>query len=201
MLAGNLAGIGVSAIISLSTSYIWPENYDFALTRTIGQENKNVAPEKAEVAEIATSSASSIQGVPDDEKKTVDINVISPAFASASSSIAPEKEEMDIEGLQKAYTLAVRASIALFLILIILVSFSCSTFLAIVQAQILFLLLIDSTSIVLFVLRVFKDWIYCLRESRVLLSLVFLNKMQCSCDYKFIRLPFALSGYSQVQAL
>lgn len=127
MLAGNLAGIGTSAIISLTTSYIWPENYDFALTRTIGREAKSVSSEEVEKVEIATSAASSIGGTSDDEKKTPDTNVISPAVASASSSIAPEKDEMDMEGLQKAYTLAVRASIALFLVLIILVSFSCFT--------------------------------------------------------------------------
>lgn len=134
MLAGNLAAIGVGAIISVGGSYIWPENYDFAETRAIGEHDfdftgESMAPETPSRSEK------------DDEKK---INQDNSGLASATASILQpcefillvffplkifstdisfllDDENKDPVKLQKAYDIAVKASLVLFVVLILLI--------------------------------------------------------------------------------
>lgn len=42
MLAGNIAAIGVGAIISVGSSFIWPEDFDFAITRALNAHDVGV---------------------------------------------------------------------------------------------------------------------------------------------------------------
>lgn len=130
MLSGNLAAIFTGAVISLTTSYLYPENFDFNITRSIGaaelEELMSTNEEKIEgdEGEITTASSSMKDGstTPEDEKKGDEPIVTSAPVKSASSSFVQHHTESEREGLEKAYILAVRASIALFLILLILVS-------------------------------------------------------------------------------
>ncbi|KAG2143330.1 urea transporter [Suillus cothurnatus] len=105
MLAGNLASIGVGAIISTTASLIWPDDYDFALTRAINSRGAAVASRniKDELEE------------PEYEKKVPDASVVS---VTNEAQIDPE---LDPVSLNKAFKFAARASIVLTLILMILI--------------------------------------------------------------------------------
>jgi SSS family transporter len=105
MLAGNLASIGVGAIISTTASLIWPDDYDFALTRAINSRGAAVASRniKDELEE------------PEYEKKVPDASVVS---VTNEAQIDPELEPVS---LNKAFKFAARASIVLTLILMILI--------------------------------------------------------------------------------
>ncbi|KAJ7827131.1 urea transporter [Mycena olivaceomarginata] len=97
MLAGNLASIGVGAIIATASSYMWPENYDFESTRAI---NKPTAAPKVDDEEHAKADRPSMEKK---EKATV------------------LDEELDPVALNKAFRFAAWSSLGLLLVLIILV--------------------------------------------------------------------------------
>ncbi|KIY71252.1 urea transporter [Cylindrobasidium torrendii FP15055 ss-10] len=101
MLAGNLASIGVGAIISVVTSYIWPENFDFEATRALNRPAILDAPEDADFREKKDASMQMLAVEPDLR--------------------ATLKEDLDPEGLQKAFRFAACASLALLVIMIILI--------------------------------------------------------------------------------
>ncbi|KAJ7803149.1 urea transporter [Mycena olivaceomarginata] len=106
MLAGNLASIGVGAIIATASSYMWPENYDFESTRAI---NKPTAAPKVDDEEHAKADRPSM------EKKEK-----APSVAD-SFDAAEVDEELDPVALNKAFRFAAWSSLGLLLVLIILV--------------------------------------------------------------------------------
>ncbi|KAK7062641.1 hypothetical protein VNI00_000129 [Paramarasmius palmivorus] len=99
MLAGNLASIGVGAIIATVTSFIWPDNYDFESTRAMNR------PEPA-VRELQFDS--------DDEKKAKDT-------PSVSETSPDPEDELDPVALNKAFRFAAYCSVGLLLVFIILI--------------------------------------------------------------------------------
>ncbi|KAG1895432.1 urea transporter [Suillus fuscotomentosus] len=101
MLAGNLASIGVGAIISTTTSLIWPDDYDFASARAINNRG----------AAVASRNIDDELEEPEVEKKGLDMSALS----------ATNETELDPVGLNKAFKFAARASIVLTLVLIILI--------------------------------------------------------------------------------
>ncbi|KAG1863478.1 urea transporter [Suillus tomentosus] len=105
MLAGNLASIGVGAIISTTTSLIWPDDYDFASARAINNRG----------AAVASRNVDDELEEPEVEKKGLDVSALS---ATNETQIDPE---LDPVGLNKAFKFAARASIVLTLVLIILI--------------------------------------------------------------------------------
>lgn len=105
MLAGNLASIGVGAIISTTASLIWPDDYDFALTRAINSRG----------AAVASGNIKDELEEPEYEKKVPDASVVS---VTNEAQIDPE---LDPVSLNKAFKFAARASIVLTLILMILI--------------------------------------------------------------------------------
>lgn len=105
MLAGNLASIGVGAIISTAASLIWPDDYDFALTRAIN----------ARSAAVASTNINDELEEPEDEKKVQDASVLS---VTNEAQLDPE---LDPVGLNKAFKFAARASIVLTLVLMIII--------------------------------------------------------------------------------
>ncbi|KAJ7347968.1 urea transporter [Mycena albidolilacea] len=106
MLAGNLASIGVGAIIATASSYMWPENYDFESTRAI---NKPTAASKVDDEEHAKADRPSM------EKKEK-----APSVAD-SFDAAEVDEELDPVALNKAFRFAAWSSLGLLLVLIILI--------------------------------------------------------------------------------
>ncbi|KAG7441409.1 urea transporter [Guyanagaster necrorhizus] len=103
MLAGNLASIGVGGIIATVSSLIWPENFDFDITRSLN------LPE-------------SISGTKD--KVTcddLDRKEKSPDVSSSTHEACVEDEDLDPVALKKAFNFATWSSVALLLILIIIV--------------------------------------------------------------------------------
>ncbi|KAG2074411.1 urea transporter [Suillus decipiens] len=104
MLAGNLASIGVGAIISTAASLIWPEDYDFASTRAINHRSTT-----------ASSNVNDEQEDPESEKKVPDVSV------SSVTNEAQIDPELDPASLNKAFKFAARASIVLTLVLMILI--------------------------------------------------------------------------------
>ncbi|KAG2082869.1 urea transporter [Suillus discolor] len=105
MLAGNLASIGVGAIISTTASLIWPDDYDFASARAIN--NRGTA--------VASRNVNDELEEPEVEKKGLDVS------ASSATNEAQIDPELDPVGLNKAFKFAARASIVLTLVLIILI--------------------------------------------------------------------------------
>ncbi|KAG1870284.1 urea transporter [Suillus subluteus] len=105
MLAGNLASIGVGAIISTAASLIWPDDYDFALTRAINNRG----------AAVASRNINDELEEPEYEKTVQDVSVLS---VTNEAQIDPE---LDPVSLNKAFKFAARASIVLTLVLMILI--------------------------------------------------------------------------------
>jgi len=117
MLAGNVASIGVGAIVSTLASLIYPEDYDFETTRAInkpeipptaldeqdGKDEKNGA-ERAEVKDKAGVKAGRAG-----------------SFAGDSFDAQEESDELDPVALNKAFKFATWSSVALFVVLILLI--------------------------------------------------------------------------------
>jgi len=108
MLAGNIASIGVGAIIATTSSLIWPANFDWGITRAV---NKPVSPlEKTHDEKID----------PDSDNNQADVSVKG-SVAGDSDDIIHIQDELDHVALKKAYRFAATSSIALFVILILII--------------------------------------------------------------------------------
>lgn len=66
MVAGNLAAIGSGGFIALTTSYIWPENYDFVATRAIGAHDMDEQPDE----KIEPAAVSAVEEGQEEKKST-----------------------------------------------------------------------------------------------------------------------------------
>jgi SSS family transporter len=106
MLAGNLASIGVGAIIATVSSYMRPDNYDFASTRAINAPGSHSIKEKVHTTDEL------------DEKK----GTASPYTQSVNEEIPTDNDnDLDPVALQKAFKFAANASLVLTLVMIILI--------------------------------------------------------------------------------
>lgn len=103
MLAGNLAAIGVGGIIATAASYLWPEDFDFEITRAIN------APTVRRVHPRDSTE------VDEDEKRSKE------AVDTAEVENDESDKELDPASLQKAFRFAAWSSVALTLIMIILI--------------------------------------------------------------------------------
>ncbi|CCM04363.1 uncharacterized protein FIBRA_06535 [Fibroporia radiculosa] len=112
MLAGNLASIGMGGIISCITSLIWPEDFNFDITRAIN------APPQSDMSEKTSENRSSEDDM--DEKKQDPSNVsTNPVGAVENGAVAAQ--DLDPVALQKAFKLAAWSSVALTLVMLILI--------------------------------------------------------------------------------
>ncbi|KIK63988.1 hypothetical protein GYMLUDRAFT_161914 [Collybiopsis luxurians FD-317 M1] len=110
MLAGNLASIGLGGIIATVTSIIWPDNFDFEITRAIN--NPYVAfTNSGEAKDQDKNEGDEI------ERKEV---ATSPSV-NGSTVAAEEQEELDPLKLKAAFRFAAWSSLGLLLVLIILI--------------------------------------------------------------------------------
>ncbi|SJL09473.1 related to DUR3-Urea permease [Armillaria ostoyae] len=97
MLAGNLASIGVGGIIATVSSLIWPENFDFEITRSLNR------PES-----ISGFSKSKDKVTCDD----LDHKEQSPDVSSAHE-VCIDDEDLDPAALKKAFNFATWSSVVL----------------------------------------------------------------------------------------
>lgn len=109
MLAGNLASIGVGAIVSVVSSLIWPDDFNFDITRAINTPSQTDTTEKERSSEDL------------DEKKRDPSDVSAEPIVSSEAAAAEEERELDPVALGKAYRLAARSSVALTLIMLIII--------------------------------------------------------------------------------
>jgi hypothetical protein len=138
MLAGNLASLGVGGIISTATSLMWPENFDFDITRALhvhgdGSDHGGVvvdgtgmslSPSSQDDKDMKSSSAE------DPEKAAAAAAPAALPKEKSSSTTASESsvheevydENKDPVKLAQAFKLAVYTSLFLFVVLILLVS-------------------------------------------------------------------------------
>ncbi|EPT04820.1 hypothetical protein FOMPIDRAFT_1156291 [Fomitopsis schrenkii] len=108
MLSGNLASIGVGGIIAVTTSLIWPDDFDFEATRAINTPSHTAEDQGSE--EYV------------DEKKRVASEVSTEPVVDPPEEVAAEEErELDPGALNKAFRLAAWASVTLTLIMLIIV--------------------------------------------------------------------------------
>jgi len=106
MLAGNLASIGVGAIIATMSSLIWPANFDWESTRAINKPVSTVEKTHEEKLD------------PDSDKKQDDVFVTGGSVAGDSYS---SEDELDHVALHKAFKFAATSSVALFVVLILII--------------------------------------------------------------------------------
>ncbi|KAI0075620.1 urea transporter [Panus rudis PR-1116 ss-1] len=109
MLAGNLASIGVGGIITCVSSCLWPENFDFDITRAIN------APASSH---SGPSAISSDNGHESEKKASVSSDV---ASVTSNSMIPVEDDDLNPIGLKRAFRFAAWSSIILALILLIII--------------------------------------------------------------------------------
>lgn len=103
MLAGNLAAIGVGGIVATLSSYLWPEDFDFEITRAIN------APTTRHI-----HARDSTEGEEDDKKGEE-------AVDAAEVENDESDKELDPAGLQKAFRFAAWSSVALTVVMIFLI--------------------------------------------------------------------------------
>ncbi|ORY91551.1 urea transporter [Leucosporidium creatinivorum] len=110
MLAGNLASLGVSGIISVSTSLIWPENFNFDITRALHEHGEE--QDKNPVADSDSKDEKTGEAPTDGQ------------LMSARASVNEEPvydENKDPVKLRAAFRLAVYISLVLVVVLILLI--------------------------------------------------------------------------------
>ncbi|TFY55004.1 hypothetical protein EVJ58_g8521 [Rhodofomes roseus] len=113
MLSGNLASIGMGGIIAVSTSLIWPDDFNFEATRAINTPS-HVPSEKDGVGRESEEYV--------DEKKRVASEVSTePVVNSTEAAMEEEEKELDPNALKKAFRLAAWSSVALTLIMLIII--------------------------------------------------------------------------------
>jgi len=114
MLAGNLAAIGVGGIIAVISSYIWPDNFDFDVTRKINaptyHHNKESTAAHQEKVESPTGEK---EGQDGKNESVSDLDEI-PLGVSTESDLDPVE-------LHRAFVFAAWSSVALLVIMIILI--------------------------------------------------------------------------------
>ncbi|KAF8965372.1 urea transporter [Flammula alnicola] len=105
MLAGNLASIGVGAIIATVSSLIWPDDFDWETTRAINKPT----PPPSELEEKSDR---------DSVKKQASVKE---SIAGDSYAGSEEADELDPVALNKAFKFATYSSVGLFVVLILII--------------------------------------------------------------------------------
>ncbi|PPQ88172.1 hypothetical protein CVT25_005137 [Psilocybe cyanescens] len=108
MLAGNLASIGVGAIVATASSLIWPDNFDWETTRAINRP----APPPAEIVDE--------KGDDESDKQQHEVHVKG-SVAGDSFDAREQEDELDPVALNKAFKFATWSSLGLFVILILII--------------------------------------------------------------------------------
>ncbi|KJA22557.1 hypothetical protein HYPSUDRAFT_652941 [Hypholoma sublateritium FD-334 SS-4] len=108
MLAGNLASIGVGAIVAVVSSLIWPDDFDWETTRAINMPSRGTGKTDEKVADSDS----------DDKKRAASVKE---SVAGDSFSGSEEEDELDPVALTKAFKFATYSSLALFVVLILLI--------------------------------------------------------------------------------
>ncbi|GAA5938333.1 sodium:solute symporter family protein [Sporobolomyces koalae] len=109
MLAGSSVSLGLSMIISITGSLLWPEDYSFDETRALH----------------AHAEASEDLGLPSPTEEKEPKTMVAPRVDSEASSLVEEKVELAAN--ERAYKLARNVSIPLTLILIVLIPIPLAT--------------------------------------------------------------------------
>ncbi|PPQ80770.1 hypothetical protein CVT25_001907 [Psilocybe cyanescens] len=112
MLAGNLASIFTSGLISVLTSNIWPENFDWIPTRAINRPS----PVSIEMGSLRTNTV-------DEQKRQIASSIEVDVHSISGDSFNAQVEQMELDPgrLDKAFQFASWSSISLFVVLIIIV--------------------------------------------------------------------------------
>jgi len=109
MLSGNIVSICVGGIIAVVSSYIWPENFDFDITRAVNSP-VDLTPVK---------EPKSVEGEYDEKKGGSD------SASEREVQVIPlgvtGKDELDPVALEKAFRFAAWSSVVLLLIFIIII--------------------------------------------------------------------------------
>jgi len=111
MLAGNLASIGVGGIITCATSYFWPENFNFDITRAINAPTHTPSEQHASEKQAAPDS-------PDlDHKREASASVVSVGTTNEPT----QDDDLDPVALNKAFNFAAWSSIILLVVMLLII--------------------------------------------------------------------------------
>ncbi|KAJ3712950.1 urea transporter [Lentinula raphanica] len=116
MLAGNLASIGVGGLIATVTSLIWPDDFDFDITRAINNPSARMSSDESK--ETRPEDRFEEEG---EERKEEVRESEAPSFVANSTIPTDEQEELDPVKLEAAFRFAAWSSLGLLLVLIILI--------------------------------------------------------------------------------
>jgi len=120
MLAGNVASIVVGGLVAVIWSLIRPDTeFTWEKTRAINSPAAHVAYARKQ-QRTATEEVSDEKGSVEDKKEDRVTELVRPVVDDALKGITTE-QDLDRRALKKAFTFAVWASVALFIVLIILV--------------------------------------------------------------------------------
>jgi hypothetical protein len=107
MLAGNLASIGVGAIVATVSSLIWPDDFDWRATRAINRP----VPTSEKTHEEKSD--------PDRDNKQADVSIKGDSITGDSYDTS--EDELDHGALNRAFKFAATSSVTLFVILILVI--------------------------------------------------------------------------------
>ncbi|KAI0325129.1 urea transporter [Cubamyces sp. BRFM 1775] len=116
MLAGNLASIGVGGIVTVVTSLIWPDDFDFEATRAI-----NRPLHEKDGSDMRASPRSASLDDSESEKKHAPADVSLEPVVSARAAAEEEERELDPVALNKSFRIAAWSSVILTLVMLIII--------------------------------------------------------------------------------
>lgn len=92
-LAGNLAAILTGLIVSVTVSYIKPDNFDWAVTRAIGSENMGVQPSSENSSQPTLAPEAGSKDEKDEKAAGKDDNAVNATDARRNSEIIRDEEK------------------------------------------------------------------------------------------------------------
>lgn len=120
MLAGNLASIGVGTIISVIATLLWPENFDFSVTRARSDIPTSTLDMMHEDAALDNRDSEK-SPLPGNEKEIVSTPSTPHIEGAKELSEEVKGEGVDENGLKRSFRLAVWSSVTLFVVLMLVI--------------------------------------------------------------------------------
>lgn len=105
MLTGNLVAIAIGGLIATISSYVWPDDFDFSITRMI-----NVGPLETYEGDIPGTEDTKEKNMSNDDDNGPGAKEV---HNDTASNVVGLAEPMDPVALKKAYNFAVYSSVVL----------------------------------------------------------------------------------------
>lgn len=119
MLTGNLLSIGIGGIVSLTWTYLRPDNFDWEITRQM-----NVKGHESEILEGADITANDSPSLEKEKHSMEKVDETIQTVAVVDDEGLTTPEEVEMAGLKKAFRFAAISALSLTVVFLIVSSLS-----------------------------------------------------------------------------